>query len=124
MLSFSLGFAGQGLAQTAYEAGKANPSPITIEATEFLEWNQTEGTYIAKGNAFVQQDQASITAGHIVAHYNIGGETRDIHRVIATGEVTYIEGQNTAKGEKLDYDLTSSSYVLLAKKRVSMAHAV
>lgn len=103
-------------AQTTFEAAKANPSPITIEANEFLEWNQTEGTYTAKGNAFVQQDQANITAAQIVAYYNIDGETRNIYRVIATGEVTYIEGQNTAKGERLDYDLISRTYVLTGKK--------
>ena len=51
-------------------------------------------------------------ASHIIANYATGGETRDITRVIATGSVTYIEGENTAKGDKLDYDLTSNLYVL------------
>ena len=103
-------------AQAADTSDKAEPSPITIEATEFLEWNQNEGTYIAKGNAYVQQDQASINAGHIIARYTNDDETREITRVIATGMVTYIEGENTAKGDKLNYDLAAKFYLLTGKK--------
>ncbi|MDC3235238.1 hypothetical protein OBB02_04270, partial [Candidatus Puniceispirillum sp.] len=88
-------------AQTADKARAADTSPITIEAAEFLEWNQNEGTYIAKGKAFVQQSETSIKAGHIIARYDTSGQTRNINRVIATGEVTYVEGENIAKGDKL-----------------------
>lgn len=103
-------------AQAADEPRAVDSLPITIEATEFLEWNQTEGTYIAKGNAFVQQNQASVKAEQIIARYTTGSETRDITRVIATGAVTYREGENTARGDKLDYDLTASIYVLTGIK--------
>lgn len=103
-------------AQTTDKLYTADPTPITIEAAEFLEWNQTEGTYIAKGNAFVQQNQSSIKAEHIIARYTSGGKTRNINRVIATGAVTYIEGENTAKGHKLDYDLAASFYTLMGEK--------
>ena len=99
---------GQVFAQTSGKSRASGPSPITIEATESLEWNQTDGTYVAKGSAFVQQDQASIRAEQIIARYTTEGKTRDITRVIATGAVTYIEGENVAKGDKLNYDLTSS----------------
>ena len=102
-------------AQSAGKADQAAPLPITIEASEFLEWNQTDGTYIAKGNAYVEQGAANINAGHILARYATEGQTRDITRVIATGAVTYVEGDNTAKGDKLDYDLTTSLYVLTGK---------
>jgi lipopolysaccharide export system protein LptA len=103
-------------AQAANKPRAVDSLPITIEATEFLEWNQTEGTYIAKGNAFVQQNQASIKAEHIIARYITGSETRDITRVIATGAVTYIEGENTASGDKLDYNLNANIYVLTGIK--------
>ena len=102
-------------AQTAINARAADTSPITIEAAEFLEWNQNEGTYIAKGKAFVQQSETTIKAAHIIARYNASGETRNINHFIATGEVTYVEGENTAKGDKLDYDLTASFYLLTGK---------
>ena len=102
-------------AQTASGKSEAAPLPITIEASDSLEWNQTDGTYIAKGNAYVEQGQANITAGHIIAKYMTEGKTRDITQVVATGSVTYIEGENTAKGDKLDYDLTTNLYVLTGK---------
>ena len=103
------------LAQTASGNSAATPLPITIEANDSLEWNQTDGTYIAKGDAYVEQGQANISASHIIANYTTEGETRDITQVIATGSVTYIEGENTAKGDKLDYNLTSKLYVLTGK---------
>jgi lipopolysaccharide export system protein LptA len=103
------------LAQTASSNSATAPLPITIEANDSLEWNQTDGTYIAKGDAFVEQGQANISASHIIANYAAQSETRDITQVTATGSVTYIEGENTAKGEKLDYDLISNLYVLTGK---------
>ena len=108
-------FTSSAMAQTVPSSGDTAQSPMTIEASEFLEWNQTDGTYIAKGNAYVKQDQASIEAEHIVAHYAIRGKSQDITRVVASGSVTYIEGENTAKGERLEYDLTTNLYVLSGK---------
>ena len=102
-------------AEAANKSSATDTSPITIEAAEFLEWNQNEGTYIAKGKAFVQQSETTIKAAHIIARYNASGETRNINHFIATGEVTYVEGENTAKGDKLDYDLTASFYILTGK---------
>ena len=102
-------------AEAANKTRTTDTSPITIEAAEFLEWNQNEGTYIAKGNAFVQQSESSIKASHIIASYNASSKTRNINHFIATGEVTYIEGENTAKGDKLDYDLTAGFYLLTGK---------
>ena len=99
-------------AETAGKTRTADTSPITIEAEEFLEWNQNEGTYIAKGKAFVQQSKTKIKAAHIIARYDASGGTRNINHVIATGEVNYVEGENTAKGDKLDYDLTNNFYFL------------
>jgi len=103
------------LAQTVSGKSAGTNLPITIEANDSLEWNQTDGTYIAKGDAYVEQGQANISANHIIANYAPEDETRDITQVIATGSVTYIEGENTAKGDKLDYDLTSNLYVLTGK---------
>ena len=103
------------LAQTTSSNSAAAPLPITIEANDTLEWNQTDGTYIAKGDAYVEQGNANISASHIIANYATQGETRDITQVTATGSVTYVEGKNTAKGEKLDYDLISNLYVLTGK---------
>ena len=108
-------FPNPAFAEAVRETRAADKSPITIEAAEFLEWNQNEGTYIAKGKAFVQQSETKIKAAHIIARYNASGETRNINHFVATGEVTYVEGENTAIGDKLDYDLTASFYLLTGK---------
>ena len=100
------------LAQTASGDIAVTPLPITIEANEYLEWNQTDGTYTAQGDAYVEQGQTNISANRIIANYAIQGETRDITQVTATGLVTYIERQNIAKGDKLEYDLTGDLYIL------------
>ena len=99
-------------AEAVNKTPAGNTSPITIEAEEFLEWNQNEGTYTAKGEAFVQQSETSIRAAHIIARYDTNSETRSINHFIATGDVTYVEGENTARGDKLDYDLTANLYFL------------
>ena len=110
-LSPSLAFA-----EAANKTRAADKAPITIEAKEFLEWDQNEGTYTAKGEAFVQQGETSIRAAHIIPRYNTSnGGTRSINHFIATGDVTYVEGENTAKGDKLDYDLTTNFYFLTGR---------
>ena len=113
---FNSVFPSPAFAEAAKKTRATDTSPITIEAAEFLEWNQNEGAYIAKGKAFVKQSETTINAAHIIARYNASGNTRNINHFVATGEVTYIEGENTAKGDKLDYDLTASFYVLTGKK--------
>ena len=85
-------------AEAANKTRMTDTSPITIEATEFLEWNQNEGTYIAKGNAFVQQSESRINAANIIARYNAGGKTRNINHFIATGEVRTLKDKTPPKG--------------------------
>ncbi len=89
--------------------------PVTIEASESLEWNQTGGTYTAKGDAYIVQGESNIKADHIVAYYKPKSKTRDLTRVIATGSVLYKNDGNSAQGEKLDYDISTSRYVLTGK---------
>jgi lipopolysaccharide export system protein LptA len=93
----------------------AEKSPVTIEASDFLEWNQSKGTYIAKGEAYIVQADADIRAEHIIATYNPDSAARDLTRVIATGDVLYNNGENSAVGEKLDYDIQASIYILTGK---------
>ena len=98
-------------AETANKTRAADRSPITIEAEEFLEWDQNEGTYTAKVQGFVQQSDTSIRAAHIIARYNASSETRSINHFIATGNVAHVEGKTPPK-DKLDYDLTANFYFL------------
>ena len=96
----------------AQQQAAAKP-PVTIDATEFLEWNQTDGTYIAKGDAHVKQGDTSIKADHIIASYQPDSASRDLQRIIATGTVIYVNGANQTRGSKLDYDVAARTYKLL-----------
>ncbi len=86
--------------------------PVTIEASESLEWDQTGGTYTAKGDAFIVQGESNIKADLIIARYKPKGETRDLIRVVATGSVIYNNAGNSAQGEMLDYDISTNRYLL------------
>ena len=102
-----------GLATPAFAQQQTTTKPpVTINATEFLEWNQTDGTYVAKGDAHVEQGDTSIKANHIVASYRPSNASRDLQRITATGDVIYVNGVNQARGGKLDYDVTGRLYKL------------
>ena len=102
-----------GLAKPAMaQQQTAAKSPVTIDATEFLEWNQTDGTYVAKGDVHVKQGGISIKANHIVASYQPDSASTDLQRIIATGAVIYVNGYNQARGSKLDYYLSERVYEL------------
>ena len=104
-------------AQTTLTSNQAKPKPpITIEAGDFLEWNQTDGTYIAKGKAYVEQGSANIRADHIIANYDANGPSRDLTRIIANGSVVYVDGDSNASGSKLDYDINAKRYKLTGSK--------
>ena len=101
------GFFGLAAPTNAQQQTSAKP-PVTIDATEFLEWNQTDGTYIAKGDAHVKQGDTSIKADHIIASYQPDSASRDLQRIIATGTVIYVNGANQTRGSKLDYDVAGA----------------
>ena len=42
-------------------------TPLTIEADDILEWNQTDGVYTAKGNAVAIQGEQEILGNLLVA---------------------------------------------------------
>ena len=51
-------------------------APLTIEADDLLEWNQTDGVYTAKGNAVAVQGEAEIRGNLLVATYDPKAEAR------------------------------------------------
>lgn len=87
-------------------------STIIIEADNALEWNQSAQYYLATGNAFVEQGNQIIEADQIQAFYNSEAEGGDVTRVEAQGSVKLNDGVQTAKGERLDYDVATGVYKL------------
>ena len=93
-------------------------SPVSIEATVSLEWDQTKGVYIAIGDAVVEQDDKRLKADEIIARYDTSSNSRDLTNVSAAGSVVFIDGDNVARGTKLDYRIVEETYNLSGPKAI------
>lgn len=87
-------------------------NPLHIEADEVLEWDQTAGTYIARGAALARQGETKISAEELLASYDPESDNRRIQKIIATGNVSYIAEGASATGARLVYDLISATYLV------------
>ncbi|MEC8309007.1 MAG: LptA/OstA family protein, partial [Pseudomonadota bacterium] len=85
-------------------------APLTIEADDLLEWNQTDGVYTAKGNAVAVQGEAEIRGNLLVATYDPKAESADIETITATGRVSFKDETSNASGGKLIYNIATSDY--------------
>ena len=84
--------------------------PMTVEADDLLEWNQTEGIYTATGNAVAVQGTRTIRGDVLVARYDPDAETQDIDVVTATGDVSFEDETTEATGSKLVYNIANQDY--------------
>ena len=75
-------------------AQNTKSSPVSIEASASLEWDQTKGVYIAIGDAVVEQDDKRLKADEIIARYDPSSKGRDLTDVSATGSVVFVDGDN------------------------------
>ena len=94
----------------ATTAAQDRNEPLTIEADDLLEWNQTDGIYTAKGNALAVQGAAQIRGNLLVATYDPDAENADIEIITATGNVSFRNETSTANGSKLLYNIATSDY--------------
>ena len=103
-----------GLAVTAFLFSGAalaqDPVPMTVEADDLLEWNQTEGIYTATGNAVAVQGTRTIRGDVLIARYDPDAETKDIDEVTATGDVSFEDETTEATGSKLVYNIANQDY--------------
>ena len=104
------------LAQNAQSTPQS--TPVSIEASVSLEWDQTKGVYIAIGDAIVEQDDKRLKADEIIARYDPQSEGRDLTDVTATGSVVFINGDNVARGAKLDYIIGDDTYDLAGPQAI------
>ena len=85
-------------------------APLTVEADDFLEWDQTDGIYTAKGNAVAVQGDARIRGDLLVATYDPNAEDANIETITASGRVDFKDDKSSASGSKLIYNLATSDY--------------
>ena len=85
---------------------------MIVNADTSLEWNQKEAFYHASGNAEALQGNQEIKADSLKAFYNPQTDARTITRIIANGDVSFSDDAHKGRGQVLDYDVTSLTYLL------------
>ena len=125
-----------GLGLTTQDSNK----PITIEADQGIEWQQNNRVYIARGHARATRGQATVFGDVLVAYYRpvthpgagtsapaaarppaggpgdpIGGNTTEIYRLEATGNVRIATETQTVYGDHAVYDVDRTLLVVTGK---------
>ena len=87
-------------------------TPVSIEASVSLEWDQTAGVYTAIGDAIVEQGDKSLAGDEIIARYDTQSAERDLTEVTATGAVVYQADDSVARGSRINYVIDTKAYDL------------
>lgn len=117
-----------------FDLGSNSKKPISIEADQGLEWQQTNHVYIARGHATAKRGNGTITADTLTARYRPvakapGGAAQtdagksdmldsgtQIYLVEADGHVELSGGDNQhAYGDHGTYDVDAGTMVLTGK---------
>jgi lipopolysaccharide export system protein LptA len=130
-----------GLGLTSQDSNK----PITIEADQGIEWQQNNRVYIARGHAKATRGQATVFGDTLIAYYRpvvhpgagtsdaapehkapapkaapvssdpIGGNSTEIYRLEATGNVRIATETQTVYGDHAVYDVDRTLLVVTGK---------
>ncbi len=125
-----------GLGLTAQDSNK----PISIEADQGIEWQQNNHVYIARGHAKATRGQATVFGDTLIAYYRlvarpgagtsaaapehkaapgpgdaIGGNSTEIYRLEATGNVRIATETQTVYGDHAVYDVDRTLLVVTGK---------
>lgn len=119
-----------------------NNKPISIEADQGIEWQQNNRVYIARGHAKATRGQATVFGDVLMAYYRpvarpgagtsnaaaaehktpqpgssdpIGGNSTEIYRLEATGNVRIATETQTVYGDHAVYDVDRSLLVVTGK---------
>lgn len=119
-----------------------NNKPINIEADQGIEWQQNNRVYIARGHAKATRGQATVFGDVLMAYYRpvahpgagtssaaaaeqkarqpdssdpIGGNSTEIYRLEATGNVRIATETQTVYGDHAVYDVDRTLLVVTGK---------
>jgi lipopolysaccharide export system protein LptA len=117
-----------------FDLGGDSKKPISIEADQGIEWQQTNHVYIARGHATAKRGTGTVSADTLTAHYRSVAKPQgktpssdpgktdmldngsQIYRVEAEGHVELSGAENQhAYGEHGVYDVDAGTMVLTGK---------
>ena len=87
-----------------------NGAPVEVAADE-LEVDQATGRAALTGNVVIAQGDLRLSANRVDVAY-AADEPRRIERIVATGNVIIVAGDDAAEGQEATYELGSSQIVL------------
>lgn len=111
-------------AQIAFGNVKQDTSaPVEVSADN-LSVDQNGGTAVFTGNVLIGQGQMRLSATKVQVYYDESGNR--IKRMVATGGVTLVSGDDAAEAQKADYSIDSGMIamqgnVLLVQKRSAIS---
>ena len=109
-------FGAPALAQTGGLPFRDGSGPIEIAVDGGIEWQQKAKTFVARGNARARQDDVTLSADTITAHYRDSKDGgTEIWRIVAAGNVRIAGRDRTATGQKGRYDVDEQLLVLTGK---------
>jgi len=104
------------LAQTGGLPFRDGSGPIEIVVDGSVEWQQKAKTFVARGNARARQDDVTVRADVLTAHYRDSKDGgTEIWRIEADGNVRIAAPDRVATGERGEYDVDKQVLVLTGK---------
>ena len=98
----------QGTLVSIGSGGHDTGQPVEITADEFR-LDQTAGTATFLGNVLVIQGDMRLSAATLTAEYSDGADGRRIERLLASGGVTVVAGNETAEAAEAVHEVDSGS---------------
>ena len=86
--------------------------PVSIEATNRLEWIQDQFLYRATGDVVITQGRTSIKAQQAEARYDPEQGPSSINTVTATGSVVMSDGKQVIYADRAEYDTRTTVLTL------------
>lgn len=115
-VGFGLAFASAAVAQSLSFKSNDPDKPIEVTADQGIEWQQNGKLFIARGNAKAVQNDFSVIADELTAHYRdskTGGT--EVYRVDAIGKVIIASASEKATGDAAVYDFDKDVLVIEGK---------
>ena len=108
--------AGPAFGEDLNEFIQQGDEPITIDASEGIEWRQDDQVYVARGNAKAIRGDVSVAADLLQARYRKGEDDKNqIWQVEALGNVVIVSRGDKVYGDKGIYNIDSGVFELTGK---------